>query len=184
MADSTSKIIAIGNLGGGRRRITPFIARLQALGDEGRDVPIDLVYSTASPDTAFVDNIRQLARKGGRSVAPVAVAARWQADDRQALRHGSAVGNSRCLVLAARWAWAMGFARWLHGARPSSAALPSGTVRNAVIGLRRCLRIFVNPDENPGAPRWVVEFRFVQSDRRVITPVRMFSVAGSISCAR
>ena len=45
--------------------ITPFIARLQALGDEGRDVPIDLVYSTASPDTAFVDNIRQLAQKAG-----------------------------------------------------------------------------------------------------------------------
>ena len=45
--------------------ITPFIARLQALGDQGRTVAIDLVYTTSSPDTAFIDNVRQLADKAG-----------------------------------------------------------------------------------------------------------------------
>jgi predicted ferric reductase len=45
--------------------ITPFIARLQALPNEGRDLPIDLVYTTSLPDAAFIDNIRQLVNRAG-----------------------------------------------------------------------------------------------------------------------
>ncbi len=49
--------------------ITPFIARLQALADErkrmGQAGAVDLVYSTNTPDEAFIDQIRQLAVKAG-----------------------------------------------------------------------------------------------------------------------
>lgn len=45
--------------------ITPFIAQLQALGDQGQDAPVDLVYTTSSPDDAFINNIRRLASKVG-----------------------------------------------------------------------------------------------------------------------
>lgn len=45
--------------------ITPFIARLQALADEGRRAPVDLIYSTSAPDAAWIDNIRRLAEQAG-----------------------------------------------------------------------------------------------------------------------
>lgn len=50
---------------GGGIGITPFIAGLQALADEGRAGPVDLIYSTNAPAAAFIDNIRQLAEKAG-----------------------------------------------------------------------------------------------------------------------
>lgn len=50
---------------GGGIGITPFIARLQALADAGRDGPVDLFYSTNAPAAAFIENIRQLAERAG-----------------------------------------------------------------------------------------------------------------------
>lgn len=50
---------------GGGIGITPFIARLQALAAEGRDGPVDLIYSTSAPAAAFIGNIRQLAERAG-----------------------------------------------------------------------------------------------------------------------
>jgi predicted ferric reductase len=50
---------------GGGIGITPFIAGLQALVDERREGPVDLIYSTNMPAAAFIDNIRQLAEKAG-----------------------------------------------------------------------------------------------------------------------
>lgn len=49
--------------------ITPFIARLQALADEGEGSSearaVDLIYSTSAPDEVFIDAIRRLADKAG-----------------------------------------------------------------------------------------------------------------------
>lgn len=45
--------------------ITPFIAGLQQLADRGRRGPVDLIYSTAAPDDAFIANIRRLAEQAG-----------------------------------------------------------------------------------------------------------------------
>ena len=50
---------------GGGIEITPFIARLQALADEGKNAPVDLIYSTNAPAAAFIDNIRRLADQAG-----------------------------------------------------------------------------------------------------------------------
>lgn len=45
--------------------ITPFIAGLQALADEGRRAPVDLFYSTRAPSAPFIENIRRLAEEAG-----------------------------------------------------------------------------------------------------------------------
>ncbi|THF62232.1 ferredoxin reductase family protein [Pseudothauera rhizosphaerae] len=45
--------------------ITPFIARLQALAGKAGGKPVDLFYSTAMPDTGFIDRLRQYAERAG-----------------------------------------------------------------------------------------------------------------------
>lgn len=50
---------------GGGVGITPFIARLKALAQQGAAEPVDLFYATAAPEQAFIANIRQLAEQAG-----------------------------------------------------------------------------------------------------------------------
>lgn len=50
---------------GGGIGITPFIAGLQQLIDEGRKGPVDLFYSTRAPSEPFIRNIRELAHRAG-----------------------------------------------------------------------------------------------------------------------
>lgn len=45
--------------------ITPFIARLQALAGQADGKHVDLFYSTAAPDTGFIDRLRQHAERAG-----------------------------------------------------------------------------------------------------------------------
>jgi len=62
------------DFGGGRKHqiwigggigITPFIARLQALADDGQGASVDLIYSTNAPSEPFIGNIRRLAERTG-----------------------------------------------------------------------------------------------------------------------
>jgi predicted ferric reductase len=50
---------------GGGVGITPFIARLNALAQEGHSERIDLFYLTSAPDSTFIANVQQLAERAG-----------------------------------------------------------------------------------------------------------------------
>lgn len=45
--------------------ITPFVARLEALAETPSSAPVDLIYSTETPDAAFIAHVRALAERAG-----------------------------------------------------------------------------------------------------------------------
>ncbi len=59
-SDRPRQIWIAGGIG-----ITPFLARLRALAAAPESKPVDLIYSTAAPDEAFIANIRRLAEQAG-----------------------------------------------------------------------------------------------------------------------